>query len=297
MRSKRVRKFRSRARKILIAGQLVSIWYVLILTGAYLTSTTGAAFNDIEVIKNSLHANWDTDNNDWDKSSLDFDGTKAWAEGNTVYTTVKNAGDRANSTSTWRYFLYKVVDGKPVGNPVATGVVPIIQSGKMGTISATVTENGNYRFTIRRPLGHPAKNNPDANGHTYIGWSQLITVNIVDNLPPSEDTTIPDNSNDPKPQPETKQPIGEITDIKWNIKGQSGQVTITWKNPTSPEFSHLKIYKEGNMISPEFKDQKLELGKDDTKTKVTYRITTVDKNGNESAGISLTVSKTNVKVN
>ena len=43
----------------MIAAQIVAIWYLLILTGSYLTTDTGAYFNDVEVIENSFHAKWD----------------------------------------------------------------------------------------------------------------------------------------------------------------------------------------------------------------------------------------------
>jgi YqxM protein len=158
----------------MMAVQIVTAWYILILTGMYLTSETGAAFNDLEIIKNSIHTKWDNDL--WDKSSLTFENSKSRADGCTNYTTIKNAGNRDMTVSTWKYYLYKYDNGKPVGDPVATGDVPNIPSKKWGEISADVSENGTYAFTVRRPKGHPGKNNPDENGYTYIGWSDPISV-------------------------------------------------------------------------------------------------------------------------
>lgn len=78
--------------------------------------------------------------------------------------------------STWRYYIYKFDNGKPIGDPIATGVVPNIPKGGLGEISAESIGNDTYAFTIRRPLGHPGKNNPDDNGYTFIGWSNPISV-------------------------------------------------------------------------------------------------------------------------
>ncbi|MBU8916135.1 amyloid fiber anchoring/assembly protein TapA [Bacillus sp. FJAT-29953] len=183
IRSLRIRKFKKRGKGLLTATKIVAIWYLLILTGSYMTNDTGAYFNDVKVINNSFQAGkWDDtvppDNDEWDKSSLSFDGTKAWAGECNVFTTIKNTGNSANTISTWRFYLYKVTGGeKPTSGHVATGVVPKLKSGEVGQISATVKENGIYRFAVRRPLGHPGKNSPDENGYSYI-WSENL-INVV----------------------------------------------------------------------------------------------------------------------
>jgi YqxM protein len=302
IRKTRLRKFKTKSKKLIIAAQIVAIWYLLILSGSYLTSNTGAYFNDVEVIENSIHAKWDNpivqpDNNEWDNSSLDFDGTKAWAEGNIVYSTIKNAGDRANSTSTWRFYLYKLINNKPSGEPVAEGVVPLIQSGEEGVISATITENGEYQFTIRRPQGHPAKNFKDfgLEGYTYIGWSQKITITSE-----AGTSTPPTNEDETEPPLENDLPLGEVKDLDWVFgKGDSGKVTVIWTNPENTElFDHVSVYVDGES-SPikgmdNIKNQQVDFSKKETLTKTTYRIVTVDKSGKESAGIKITVSKDEV---
>jgi YqxM protein len=289
IRKTRLKKFRTKNKKLLIATKIVAIWYLLIISGSYLTTDTGAYFNDTEVIQNSFHASWDND--EWDNSSLEIKGTTAWADKCNVYTTIKNDGDEANTISTWRYYIYKFVDNEPIGDPVATGIVPTIPSGGVGEISDVVTENGEYKFTVRRPLGHPGNNNPDEDGYSYLGWSQLITV-----------TQCGDSNNNPE-QPTTPEPvqlpIGEVTSMNWNIQGNSGKITINWTNPTSTEFSHVRVYKEGQSIpfKDNVTDQLLNLEKEDTENTTIYRIITVDKSGIESPGIKITVSKTSVIVN
>jgi YqxM protein len=287
IRKTRLRKFKTKNKKLLIATKIVAIWYLLIISGSYLTSDTGAYFNDVEVLKQTIQVGeWeDKDNNEWDNSSLDFDGTRAWADGSNVFSTIKNVGDEANTISTWRYYLYKVINDKPSGDPVATGVVPIIESDKEGVISATVEENGEYRFTIRRPLGHPAKDNEDysLDGYTYIGWSEKITVTSITN----------GNENS---SPGSDQPIGEVNNLKWveSEKGNSGKYLISWTIPESTNFKHVRIYKGTEIFVDNFSNQEIEL-KSENKSK-TYKITTVDIFGNESAGVTITISNEGIVV-
>ena len=77
IRSSRLRKFKKRSKSISIAAQIIAIWYLFIFAGSYLTSYTGAYFNDIETIENFLGAAdefpRDPDVPDeWDRSSLSF---------------------------------------------------------------------------------------------------------------------------------------------------------------------------------------------------------------------------------
>ncbi|WP_066256872.1 amyloid fiber anchoring/assembly protein TapA [Neobacillus drentensis] len=308
IRNTRKSKFRKKGKRLIIAAQLVAIWYLLILTSTYLTSDTGAAFNDIEVIKNSLHTKWDTqpetpDNDEWDKSSLSFAGSKAWDEGCKIYTTIKNAGDRANTTSTWRFYLYKVTSGneKPTSNHEATGAVQKLYSGATGQITATVSENGKYRFSVRRPQGHPGNNQPDKNGYNYIWSDNIITVSNCKKLEDSGSTTPPSNDgvDDIEFPSDTNQPLSEVTNLKWENaeEGKTGIFIITWVNPTVSNFKSVNVYEDGD-DKPKFKnitDGKIEVKVKGENKEVNYWIKTMDKENNESIGMKITVSKTGIK--
>lgn len=173
MRRTRLKKFKKKSKGLIIAAQLISIWYLLIITGSYLTSETGAYFNDVEVIENSLHVGeWDVD--EWDKSSLDFDGSTVRVDGCTVFSTIRNTGEDM-TFSTWRYYLYKA-DEYLTGEPVATGTVPKLAAKETGEISAEVLEPGEYKFAVRRPLNRPGNNNQDEDGYSYIRSDNTITV-------------------------------------------------------------------------------------------------------------------------
>lgn len=54
IRNTRLKKFKKRGKKLVMAAQLVAIWYLLILTSSYLTSDTGAYFNDVEKISGTI---------------------------------------------------------------------------------------------------------------------------------------------------------------------------------------------------------------------------------------------------
>jgi YqxM protein len=331
IRNSRKKKYRNKGKKLILAAKIVAIWYLLILTSSYLTSETGAAFNDLEVIKNSLHTDWDTqpetpDNNEWDKSSLSFDGTEAWEEGCKVSTTIKNAGDKANTTSTWRFYLYKVTGNeKPTSGHVDTGVVPTINSGDTGQITATVEENGKYRFSVRRPLGHKGNNQPDKDGYSYIWSDNIVTVtncNILqeesDNSQGEQDSSTEEQDSSTEEQdssteeqdnstptsnvgdteiPAETKTIGEITQLKWvnSEKGNIGKFIITWSNPTESNFKSVNVYEEGE-VEPIFKnitDGKIEIKGSDEE--VNYWFKTLDKEENESSGVKITISKTGIK--
>ncbi|WP_223701370.1 amyloid fiber anchoring/assembly protein TapA [Sutcliffiella deserti] len=285
----RIKRFRNKEKKLMILSQVIAIWYFTILTTNYLTSDTGARFNDVEVIENQLHAKWDVgeeppeDNDEWDKSSLDFDNSEAWAESCDIYTTIFNAGDKANTTSTWRYYVYKVVDGREVGEPVATGIVPTIQSGESGIIKSEVTEDGEYKFRVRRPLDHPAKNNPNEDGYTFIGWSEKVEVSGC--AAQQED----DEINNPLPEEDITSP-SEVINLSTNEANDI--ITLTWENPSDEDFSHNKVYRnndtnpiEDNISNGIFQDSDIIAG-----TEYIYKITSVDLAGNESNGTTFTIT-------
>jgi predicted ribosomally synthesized peptide with SipW-like signal peptide len=54
IRKTRLKKFRKKGKGIVIAVQIVAVWYILILSGSYLTSDTGAYFNDVEKISGTI---------------------------------------------------------------------------------------------------------------------------------------------------------------------------------------------------------------------------------------------------
>jgi predicted ribosomally synthesized peptide with SipW-like signal peptide len=54
IRKKRLKQFRKKSKGLVIVVQIVASWYILILTGSYLTTDTGAYFNDVEKISEKI---------------------------------------------------------------------------------------------------------------------------------------------------------------------------------------------------------------------------------------------------
>lgn len=166
--------------------QIFGVWYALLLSGVFLTTDTSAYFNDVETIDNYLHVNWDgPDQDEWDKSSLTFDGSTAGGTCQRIYNTISNSGDAENSLSTWRFYLYEVNEQNQIdGDAIDTGVVPAIPPGQSDQIESTkIQENKSYRYVVRRPLGHPGKNNPDENNYSYIKSDHIIHVQTCESDP------------------------------------------------------------------------------------------------------------------
>lgn len=284
----RMKKYRKKGRKLLFFTQVIAIWYITVFTANYLTSDTGAAFNDVEVIKNKLHVKWDLPESDvdtWDNSSLDMNGSQVSADGCSIYVTIKNDGDEANSISTWRYFVYKLDgNGDPSGEPVNTGIVPVIESGQPGEIESNVLENGEYKLRVRRPLGHKGNNQPDENGYSYLGWSDVIEVNGC-----QEDQEDEGNPEDVGNSDNDSKPPSEVTNISGVMSETS--IVLTWTNPIDEDFSHVRIYKNqvGTPLVEELTSNKYEDVVEPGN--YLYRITSVDISGNESQGSIITIVK------
>jgi YqxM protein len=293
IRKKRMEKFKKKNKMIIIAAQLVSVWYLLIITGSYLTTNTGAYFNDVEVIENSLHAKWDEeyppDDGIWERSSL-----KEVTQGGTcekgIYARFKNTGESVGHELT-KYEIYWIESGNPKkdGVVVKTGTFPIPNHGETYDISYKPTKNGVYQFKAYHETGH----NFDSESEKGP-WSDQINVSDCSVVPEDDG----EGEKDTKPEPPVTEFLGEVSDISWEIgNGESGKVTVKWENPDSPDnFSHVRLYIDGEPTP--FKDNitnsQYEFSKKEAETAKKYRITTVDKSGKESVGVKLTVSNEQV---
>ncbi|MGD6871115.1 amyloid fiber anchoring/assembly protein TapA [Sutcliffiella horikoshii] len=283
IRYKRTRKFTHLKKEFSLGIKVVAVWYLLIFSLVQF-SETNAGYNDVELLSLPIVAGeWGEspppDNDEWDNSSFEMDGSTVGVEGCTIHTTIYNSGDEANSISTWRYLVYKLDSNEDViGEPVNTGVVPIIESKEEGRIESEVTENGEYKIRVRRPLGHPAGNDPDEEGYTYLGWSKTIEVEACSEQSEDEDL------------PEETEPVSMEVEGLEGVSSESS-VTLNWSNPIATNFSYVNVYRNNentpvaaNIKNGEFLDTEL-----DADTVYIYRITTVDTNGKESSGAKYSV--------
>ncbi|MBH9967983.1 fibronectin type III domain-containing protein [[Bacillus] enclensis] len=133
---------------------------------------------------------------------------------------------------------------------------------------------------------------------------EIVTMDLEKESQPSEESPTEEKEG-PKPS-ETeesappgekeapkevdKKPPGEVTTL--NSERNGNTINLAWVNPADEDFSHISIYIEGNdsPIMPKVSESKISLQQNPDE-KVIYRITTVDASGNESAGNLITVDK------
>jgi YqxM protein len=226
MRVTRLKKFKSRYKSFLVAFQILTIWYFTMISALQLNSFTNAAFNDVEEQDASLHVSWYID--DWDKSSLSFDGMQKGGQCGRIFADISR-GENKIIFSTWVYEVFKVSKSKtPIGDAIDSGVVSkndINQSVRTARlVSEKITENGKYQFRVRRPLGHPGDNQPDEQGYSYM-WNEGV-IEVKDCVEPlatpkeeqkqetSEGTTNNDETNSPSEKETREESIPITTDTE-----------------------------------------------------------------------------------
>jgi alpha-tubulin suppressor-like RCC1 family protein/chitodextrinase len=111
-------------------------------------------------------------------------------------------------------------------------------------------------------------------GSTYIratlnGISDLASITVtapVDNTPPGE--------------------VSNLTAI--NVT--HNQITLTWTNPSDSDFSHVNIYEGGLLVAANVTGTSKTFTSLHDSTPYNYIVRTVDKSGNVSQGVSITVT-------
>lgn len=309
IRANRVRKFKKKSKGISLFAQIVAIWYLSIFAGTYLTSETGAYFNDVETISETIAAadNYCADP-EWakehkkqckDNSGIgngcepgdDCDTEKGEDEDNPG----QNDGECGDHTSA----------------PCSEGaeVTDIMQTAKSNSINLTWTNPSDKQFDsikIYRNDGPSpiVKDIKDAEfedlnlspsmKYTYkivtVGKNgkDLGAATIEITTKEAEIEEEPSEEETPIDTEVAVPPPGEISNLNWSEKGNSGNIEISWTQPSYQGYSHTKIYRDNiliieNMNSPIYAEKTSE-------KKHIYKITTVDSNGNESIGTEITVT-------
>ncbi|WP_113928307.1 amyloid fiber anchoring/assembly protein TapA [Bacillus sp. P14.5] len=168
IRYSRFRKFRKKNKGLSIFAQLIGIWYLAMFAATYFTGDTGAKFNDVEVIENSLHAKWDV-KEEWDESSLKFLSKTSDKENCLPITAaVENGKDSGDMQGPVKYEVYWIDKGNPQSGPlIEVGEIPPIKKGETFNLEYQPTKNGNFMFkAYQRPM-HPGKG---------VLWSEEIKV-------------------------------------------------------------------------------------------------------------------------
>jgi len=159
--------------KLFIFIKVIAVWYIVIFTGSYLSSNTGAYFNSQSEVTGTFQAGtWEKENPDkgpWDKSSLNFNGSDQTI--NSCSTTnisaeIKNSGNDMKGPSSFE--VYYAESGNPKnGGKVGEGTIPAISSDASTSLSYDAEKPGNYKFKAYQRSGHPGKGEL---------WSQTISI-------------------------------------------------------------------------------------------------------------------------
>lgn len=132
----------------------------------------------------------------------------------------------------------------------------------------------------------------------YSGTSQEVSVRFNFGATPFE-YTIPygyysydlSQSNFNEPEPEPEPPNYNDLEVS-NLSYVADETSITLNYQYSSSLSHVKIYRDDELIADQYTDRTYtDSGLGNGQTYI-YRITTVDQYGNESQGMSITVTTT-----
>jgi predicted ribosomally synthesized peptide with SipW-like signal peptide len=286
IRNSRLKKFRRKGKKLVIAAQIVAIWYLLILSGSYLTTNTGAYFNDVEKISGSIKVSdnycEDVKNGTpfWHKYCKDNSGL-----GNGPDTPDVNTGEGTDPDNPGHN-----KDGcDDHTNAPCTRITNLKETNTSNSITLTWS-NPNKDFDFAKVyrngnlVGENIKNEQFIDENLLSSTKYSYKISIVDNSGNESpgltiDVTTRNDEVDKKLPENVKKLIG-------NRNGNSHNINLTWKNPTG--ISYVRIYVEGNPnpIKDLYKEENINLT---SKSEVTYRVTTVDSLGNESLGETITI--------
>ncbi|GIN85582.1 hypothetical protein J6TS2_19680 [Heyndrickxia sporothermodurans] len=138
---------------LILLGKIIAIWYLLIFTSSYLTSTTGAYFNDFEKVSGEITAGiWEKNNElDTEKNgSLKFTSKNQNLEScksTTISVQIKNGGKDMEQDLT--YEVYYIESGNPKnGKKVSEGIISKLSENQSETLSFEAVKLGRYKFKV-----------------------------------------------------------------------------------------------------------------------------------------------------
>jgi len=154
MRSKRMRKYRKQFRHIILFGKVLLIWYLILFSISYITtSDTTADFTDLQEANGMIYAA-----GDWqvvDKSDLEF-AEKATEEHDmcvpkTIIAKLKNTGtEDMLDTSTYAIYFSEHGDPRKDGEKIdldeEEGIIPALEIGDTSELTFNATKTGKYIF-------------------------------------------------------------------------------------------------------------------------------------------------------
>ncbi|WP_068673109.1 amyloid fiber anchoring/assembly protein TapA [Oceanobacillus sp. Castelsardo] len=140
----RLKKFKSKYRGFWLIAKIAMIWYLLLFSATYFTSTTSAVFSSKVAPKGSIEAS------DWLKGQyeLQFDMSGNPHRTCSIETTVKNTGP-GDMEENVKFDVFYVENGNPVkGEKVGEGRINALKSEESAKVSYEANKTGKYVFIV-----------------------------------------------------------------------------------------------------------------------------------------------------
>ncbi|WP_458414532.1 DUF6273 domain-containing protein [Schinkia sp. CFF1] len=136
--------------------------------------------------------------------------------------------------------------------------------------------------------------NKDSQG-TVLFAENILTIKPYD---AKGDGTYPELAKtygevEPLPGPDTTPPeeVGSLAETHTETT-----IKLTWVNPGDEDFSHLIIYKDGVVVDSNVTTESIVIEGLEAATTYTFKVVSVDKTGNKSAGRTIAVTTKEIKV-
>ncbi|MYL45212.1 amyloid fiber anchoring/assembly protein TapA [Virgibacillus halodenitrificans] len=244
-------------KKLVIAAKLVVSMYVLLFTIGYLTSNTGAFFNDKEKEELVIEAGtW------WDGSKLDFTGEPGQSgtcPAKTISVTLQNEGAKMLGSTIYKIYFAETGDPK-TGEIIKSGTIEELEENGTTVLNYENMKEGTYQFSVLQREGFPDEKQI---------WSEEIVVTCEepeaqpteDDFKASEETSSNQEKEDePKQADESEsnqnQASYEQEELK-NKKAETESKETTKSNQTTDAQEKLQEHKEteGAQQESESKEQ------------------------------------------
>jgi YqxM protein len=237
----RTKKYKTSFKKWKLLCQLMAIWYAATITSSFIDGSTGAYFNDQDQVTGVITAGtWSI----WDKSSLNFpdeqDRTIKDCRPVDISARISNTGSTMQGTT--EYEVYYAANGNPKnGNNILNGDIQPIAENDTTTLTAAISQPGNYKF---KALQRPGHGNKEDTRHEL--WSETITITCEQDTPKEEDK----GGGKTRPEPPKKidnQEEQEVTVPEGTTKEQGKEDAEEKPAPPveeKPEFEQSKATAE-----------------------------------------------------
>jgi YqxM protein len=175
IRNTRFKKYGRKNRNAIILAQLLCVGYIFTFGIHFLTFNTEAYFNDNSQVTGKFQAGtWE---NEWDKSSLKFNGNDQTFEScnqKEITVALTNMGSDMEGPS--QYEVYYIDKGNPKdGEKGGDGVIDPILAKKSISLKFTASKPGNYKFRAFQRPNHAFKD------ERQDLWSETITITCKTN--------------------------------------------------------------------------------------------------------------------